>query len=88
MCCLKYEQELYEELLKVTPKVGAIVNTKEGKGVVTESNLLTGMLKVTLDKTPDSPPIIVNLRDIKVIKDSQIKIEQDEAEELLHLEDE
>ena len=27
MCCLKYEQESYEELLKVTPKVGAVVKT-------------------------------------------------------------
>ena len=25
MCCLKYEQDSYEDLLKHTPKVGAIV---------------------------------------------------------------
>ncbi|MBR6635164.1 MAG: stage 0 sporulation family protein, partial [Clostridia bacterium] len=54
MCCLKYEQEAYEHLLRVTPKVGAIVQTREGKGVVIDVNLLTGMLKVSLDRNPDA----------------------------------
>jgi cell fate regulator YaaT (PSP1 superfamily) len=87
MCCLKYEQEIYDELLKTTPKVGAIVNTKEGRGTVLEVNLLTGNLKVVLDKAPESPPVSVHVRDVTVIRDSQIKIEEEEAEELLGLED-
>ena len=33
MCCLKYEQDSYEDLLKHTPKVGAIVKTADGTGV-------------------------------------------------------
>ncbi|MGX8692061.1 MAG: PSP1 domain-containing protein, partial [Eubacteriales bacterium] len=36
MCCLKYEQESYEHLLKITPKVGAVVDTKEGRGTVVD----------------------------------------------------
>ena len=32
MCCLKYEQNAYEYLLKITPKPGAIVETAEGAG--------------------------------------------------------
>ena len=32
MCCLKYEQEAYQDLLRTTPKVGALVSTPEGKG--------------------------------------------------------
>ena len=55
MCCLKYEQEAYTDLLKHTPKVGAIVNTPEGRGLVVENNLIAGTLKVsstTLPKTP------------------------------------
>ena len=87
MCCLKYEQDSYEALFKITPKVGAIVSTKEGKGVVTESSLLTGQLKVRLDKSPDSPPISVALRDIKVIRDTQMKIDKAQEEELRHLEE-
>mgnify|MGYP002407772177 CR=1 FL=1 len=87
MCCLKYEQDSYEALLKITPKVGAVVSTKEGKGVVTEANLLTGLLKVQLDKSPDSPPTTVKLRDIKVIRDTQIKVDKSEEEALLQLEE-
>lgn len=31
MCCLKYEQNAYEYLLKITPKPGAIVETAEAR---------------------------------------------------------
>ena len=54
MCCLKYEQNAYEHLLRVTPKNGAIVDTKEGRGVVIDANLLTGILKIRLHKRPDA----------------------------------
>ena len=80
MCCLKYEQDAYESLIKITPKVGAIVNTKEGRGVVTDVSLLTGNLKVRLDKSPDSPPVAVNVRDIKVIRDNHAHNEPKDAE--------
>lgn len=85
MCCLKYEQELYEEMSKNTPKTGAVVSTSEGKGVVTGSNLLTGEITVLLDKAPDSPPITVNVRDIKVIRDGRPRetIEPEDEAEIL-----
>lgn len=67
MCCLKYEQDVYEELLKLTPKVGALVMTPEGRGVVTESTVLTGRLKVRLDKNPDSPPAEMSREDVTAI---------------------
>ncbi|MGI6403737.1 MAG: PSP1 domain-containing protein [Oscillospiraceae bacterium] len=50
MCCLKYEQAAYEDLIKSTPKVGTHVQTPEGRGVITEVSLLTGNLKVALEK--------------------------------------
>ena len=37
MCCLKYEQEVYEEKLSKLPKVGAIVKTADGEGEVCRS---------------------------------------------------
>ncbi|MBQ2812988.1 MAG: stage 0 sporulation family protein [Clostridia bacterium] len=86
MCCLKYEQEAYEHLLKVTPKVGAIVQTRDGKGVVSDVNLLTGMLKVTLDRNPDAAPVSVNRHDVTVIKDGKIKIDRAEMEALKGIE--
>lgn len=86
MCCLKYEQEAYEHLLRVTPKAGAIVQTKEGKGVVTDVNLLTGMLKVTLDRNPNAAPISVNRHDVTLIKDGKIRIDKAELEALKGIE--
>ena len=50
MCCLKYEQEAYEDLIRTTPKAGSFVQTKEGRGQVVEVNLLTGQLKVAPEK--------------------------------------
>lgn len=68
MCCLKYEQNVYEELCKLSPRVGAVVMTPEGRGVVTESAVLSGRIKVRLDKTPDSPPIELTREDVHVIR--------------------
>ena len=87
MCCLKYEQEAYTDLLKKTPKVGAIVNTPDGKGIVTEVNLLTGRLKVSLDKSQNAAPSTYNVDQIKLIKDAQIKLDRSEIEQLKGLEE-
>ena len=86
MCCLKHEQESYEHLLRVTPKIGAIVNTRDGKGVVSDVNLLTGMLKVTLDRNPNAAPISIHRHDVSIIKDGRIKIEKSEFEALKGIE--
>ncbi|MBQ6152736.1 MAG: stage 0 sporulation family protein [Ruminococcus sp.] len=87
MCCLKYEQDAYVDLLKRTPKVGAIVKTPEGKGVVTESNLLSQTLKVKLDNTPDAAaPQTYRVRQVKLVKDGYIKVNKKELEELKDLE--
>jgi cell fate regulator YaaT (PSP1 superfamily) len=71
MCCLKYEHEAYEDLLRTTPKVGAYVKTADGNGTVTDVTLLTGMLKVKLDGTADAPYKIVSRKDITVIRDAE-----------------
>ena len=71
----------------MTPKQGALVTTAEGKGVVTDVNLLTGKLKVRLDKSPDSPPVEMNRKDVKVIRDHKIRVEKEEKEQLSKLEE-
>ena len=51
MCCLKYEQDAYEELMETTPRVGSMVRTNDGiRGQVVEVNLLTGQLKIAPEK--------------------------------------
>lgn len=86
MCCLKYEQDVYNELLKRTPKIGAIVNTPEGKGTVIEQNLLTGKLTVSLDKNPEAAPVSFGVDQVITIKDAKIKIEKEELEKLKDIE--
>ncbi len=53
MCCLRYEQTAYEDLVKRMPKHNAPVNTPDGPGVVTEVNLLRQRLKVRLENQQD-----------------------------------
>ena len=87
MCCLKYEQESYDHLLKHTPKVGAIVDTDSGRGEVVENNLLTGMLKVRLARCPEAAPLTTNRQNVKLIKDAQIQVDKEELEALQGIED-
>ena len=86
MCCLKYEQSSYEYLLKITPKIGALVETVDGKGEVVNNNLLTGMLKVRLDRNPDAAPGKYNRKDIKIIRDAQIRLNREEIAALKDIE--
>lgn len=86
MCCLKYEQEAYEHLLRVTPKIGAIVDTKQGKGEVVDMNLLTGKLTVKLEKNPDAAPQIFNRKEVKLIKDAKITVAKEELDALKDIE--
>ena len=80
MCCLKYEQDTYEELIKMSPKVGAVVMTPEGRGVVTDSNILTGKIKVRLDKNVDGPAVEMHRDDLNaVVRDSRPKAEPEAA---------
>lgn len=55
MCCLKYEQNAYEYLNKITPRTGSVVQTPEGRGVVVDSNPLTGNLKVRMNDDDNAP---------------------------------
>lgn len=86
MCCLKYEQEAYEHLLRHTPKVGAVVDTREGRGTVVENNLLTGMLKIRLDRRPDAAPVVIERHEVKLIRDAQIRVDKSELESLKGIE--
>ena len=87
MCCLKYEQDAYTDLLRHTPKVGAIVNTPEGRGLVVENNLIARTLKVKLDNTPaDVAPKTFTVRQCRIIKDGYIKVDKKDFEKLNGLE--
>ena len=86
MCCLKYEQNAYEHLLKITPKPGAIVETAEGAGTVVDFSLLTGKLKVQLHNNPDAPPKYFHRKEVKLVRDARIKVAREEIEALKGIE--
>lgn len=70
MCCLKYEQDAYEELLDKTPNVGALVDTPAGRGTVIGSQLLKGIVSVKMN----SEDTVVNefkVSEIVIIKNTQ-----------------
>lgn len=78
MCCLKYEQDAYEDVLGRMPKIGAIVETPEGQGIVMETNLLRETVKVRLDKGNDTDLLVCSIHELKIIKNV---IAQDDSEE-------
>ncbi|MBR2666792.1 MAG: hypothetical protein IKD96_01360 [Oscillospiraceae bacterium] len=55
MCCLKYEQEAYEDLIARAPKADSFVDTPEGTGTIQSLNLLRQQAKVRLDAVPETP---------------------------------
>jgi cell fate regulator YaaT (PSP1 superfamily) len=50
MCCLKHEQEVYEEKLSRLPTAGSLVKTPEGTGTVEEVEVLKEVVKVKIQK--------------------------------------
>ena len=55
MCCLKYEQDAYEDLVKNAPKPESFVETPDGAGTVSSVNLLRQTVQVRLDSAPETP---------------------------------
>ncbi len=86
MCCLKYEQDAYEHLLKITPKLGAIVDCPDGRGRVVDVNLLRGNLKIQLDARAEAAPVLFHRTQVKLIKDRKIQVEKEELESLKNFE--
>ena len=54
MCCLKYEQDQYEQTRKKMPKVGKEVITPDGPGVVWELNVIKETVRVRIQKGDSS----------------------------------
>ena len=69
MCCLKYEQEVYEEKLKILPKIGAIVKTQEGTGEVCAVETLKEVVRVKYQDGEDVYFKKHEAKDVVVIKD-------------------
>ena len=69
MCCLKYEQEVYEEKLSRLPNIGAIVETPDGKGEVDGIETLKEVVKVKIKDGEIFKIKKFEVKDIKVLQD-------------------
>ena len=76
MCCLNYEEEVYEEKLKRMPKIGAIVKTEDGTGEVVSIETLKEIVRVKFEDGEDSFFKKYEAKDIEIIKDVE---ESDDA---------
>ncbi len=72
MCCLKYEQEAYEDLIRNCPKQGSLVDTVDGRGTVLDVSLLRQQVKVGLEDAPDTVKYYRN-DEIAVLRDGKGK---------------
>ena len=90
MCCLKNEEETYEELNKRLPNVGDFVTTEDGlKGEVHSVNVLRQLVKVIVD-VDDEKEIheykVEQLRFKRKHKNRKLDVSEDELKELEKLE--
>ena len=72
MCCLKYEQEAYEDLIRTSPKLESFVDTPEGRGTVVELDLLRQRVKVRMEEHPETISVFPNA-EIAVLRNGKAK---------------
>ena len=70
MCCLKYEQNAYEDAARRMPKVESFVQTPDGPGNVKSVELLRELVKVSLDSAPETLKTYRNC-EIKVLRNGK-----------------
>ena len=67
MCCLRYEYDVYEEEIRKTPKMDAVVETPDGEAVVYEVIPLAGLVRVKfIGNRSDMPPKLYHRDDVRV----------------------
>jgi cell fate regulator YaaT (PSP1 superfamily) len=66
MCCLKYEEEVYEQIRKGVPAVGTRIMTPRGEAIVVDICLFKQTLKVRLTDG-DGELVEYSLAEIKVL---------------------
>ena len=76
MCCLKYEQEAYEDAHARLPKLGDIVKIPQGKGTVTAIDLLREKVTVRLETEEAADLVVVAAEETEVISHKAKKPQQ------------
>jgi cell fate regulator YaaT (PSP1 superfamily) len=89
MCCLKYEQEAYEEKIKRLPQIGAIVKTEDGEGIVDGVETLKERIRVKLkDAEGEYFYKKYDAKDVKIIKNvTNTSVDPEEKEHMKELQE-
>ena len=89
MCCMKNEQETYEELNKKLPSVGDMVTTPDGlQGNVQSVNVLRQMVKIVVDVNDEKEIQEYKASELKFRpRKKKVKLTEQEIKELKNLED-
>ena len=71
LCCLAYENTYYAEMLKLMPKVGSLVKTKDGQGKVVFCDLIKKQVEVKFETDNSSEIKSFSLEDVKFKKEEK-----------------
>lgn len=95
MCCLKYEQEGYECINKIIPRVGEIIITVRGKGTVVSTYAIQELIKVVFESEDGNDVEYFDLKDVKrtrefnkhfIEESNYLNVEEYREEDLVELE--
>lgn len=73
MCCLQYEQDAYEDLLKKVPGKGALVEYEGERGVVCDTYVLKGLIKVRFGTQEEPSFKFLDAKNVKVLKKGRVE---------------
>lgn len=78
MCCLNYEQKMYEKIRRVTPKPGSIVKTIYGEGEVIHNSIIAERLKVKVKVNDEERLETFRLEEVELIRGGYIDVISEE----------
>ena len=88
MCCLKYEQDTYEEILSRMPQVGSVAMTPEGKGTIVDTYTLLEMVKVKVSLKDGSYDLFqFKVDDIKLTGDMDFSYQKSNSNDEADIKD-
>ncbi len=89
MCCLKYEQEVYEDKLKRLPKIGSTVKTGDGEGIVDSVETLKEIVRVRFkDEDDNNFYKKYPASEIKIIKSASVEnVDEEEKQNFKELQE-
>lgn len=83
-CCLRYEFDTYEDMLKILPPLGIMVETPEGPGKVIGHEILSGQVQVAME---DHRRLLVPMAQAVPMKNSSrnidVPLDAEESEPLV-----